>query len=90
MTSRDDGVKVVSEDYNYVFNPYRERVIHVDPEQRAVVHTEDTFESRINTADDLPSEALITAKFLGPQTGPIYVKEAEPGDTLAFQWGANV
>src|ERR671919_305542 len=33
--------------------------------------------------EDRPSRALATAKFLNPQTGPIYVQGAEPGDTLA-------
>jgi acetamidase/formamidase len=49
------------------------------------IHTEDAFESRITKKEDLPSRALATAKFLNPQTGPIYVKGAEPGDTLAVR-----
>jgi acetamidase/formamidase len=47
------------------------------------IHTDDAFESRITKREDLPSRALATAKFLNPQTGPIYVEGAEPGDTLA-------
>jgi amidase len=82
-TSRGGEVQVVPEDYSYVFNPYREPVARVEPGQRVVIHTEDAFESRINTADDLPSRALATAKFLNPQTGPVYVEGAEPGDSLA-------
>jgi amidase len=84
-TSRDDVVEVVPDDYSYVFNPYREPVARVEPGQRVVIHTEDAFESRINTVDDLPSKALATAKFLNPQTGPVYVEGAEPGDTLAVR-----
>ena len=83
--SRDDVVEVVPDDYSYVFNPYREPVARVEPGQRIVIHTEDAFESRINTVDDLPSRALATAKFLNPQTGPVYVEGAEPGDTLAVR-----
>ena len=82
---KSDVVEVVPEDYSYVFSPYREPVARVEPGQRVVIHTEDAFESRINTADDLPSRALATAKFLNPQTGPIYVEGAEQGDTLAVQ-----
>jgi acetamidase/formamidase len=33
----------------------------------------------------VPSQALAGAKFLNPQTGPIYVEGAEPGDTLAVR-----
>ena len=84
-TWREGVVEVVPEDYSYVFNPYREPVARVEPGQRVVIHTEDAFESRIRTPDDLPSKALATAKFLNPQTGPIYVEGAEPGDTLAVR-----
>jgi amidase len=84
-TSRNDGVEVVPEDYSYVFNPYREPVARVQPGQRVVIHTEDAFESRIKTSDDLPSRALATAKFLNPQTGPVYVEGAEPEDILAVR-----
>jgi hypothetical protein len=73
-TSKSDVVEVVPEDYSYVFNPYREPVASVQTGQRVLIHTEDAFESRINTADDLPSQALATAKFLNPQTGPIFVE----------------
>jgi len=82
-TSRGGEVQIVPEDYSYVFNPYREPVARVEPGQRVVIHTEDAFESRINTTDDLPSRALATAKFLNPQTGPVYVEGAKPGDSLA-------
>ena len=84
-TSTGGMVEVVPEDYSYLFNPYREPVARVKPGQRVVIHTEDAFESRIKNAEDLPSRALATAKFLNPQTGPIYVEGAEPGDTLAVQ-----
>ena len=84
-TSRDAAVEVIPEDYSYVFNPYREPVARVEPSQRVVIHTEDAFQSRIRTSDNLPSKALATAKFLNPQTGPIYVEVADPGDTLAVR-----
>lgn len=78
-------VEVRPESFSYVFNPYREPVASVKPGDRVVIHTEDAFESRIKSADDLPSKALATAKFLNPQTGPIAVEGAEPGDTLAVR-----
>jgi acetamidase/formamidase len=57
----------------------------VNPGERVTIHTDDAFESRITMKEDLPSRALATAKFLNPQTGPIYVRGAEPGDTLAVR-----
>jgi amidase len=74
--ARTDAVEVVPEDYSYVFNPYREPIARVEPGQRVKIHTEDAFESRIHTPEDLPSRALATAKFLNPQTGPIHVEGA--------------
>ena len=82
-TNEDRTAEVVPEDYSYVFNPYREPVARVRPGERVTIHTDDAFESRITKKEDLPSRALATAKFLNPQTGPIYVEGAEPGDTLA-------
>lgn len=76
-------VEVRPEDYSYVFNPYREPIAKVRPGDRVTIHCNDAFESRIKSEQDIPSRALATAKFLNPQTGPIYIEGAEPGDTLA-------
>ncbi len=84
QTNEGGTVEVVPQDYSYVFNPYREPVARVKPKERVTIYTNDAFESRITKKEDLPSRALATAKFLNPQTGPIYVEEAEPGDTLAI------
>jgi amidase len=67
--------------YQYVFGRYAEPVAQVEPGETVAIYTEDAFESRITRADDRPSEIL--GSYLNPQTGPIYVVGAEPGDTLA-------
>lgn len=85
MASEARTVEVRPDSYSYVFNPYREAIVRVNPGDRVTIHTNDAFESRIQSAEDLPSRALATAKFLNPQTGPIYVEGAEPGDTLAIR-----
>jgi amidase len=85
QTNEDHTVEVVPGDYSYVFNPYREPIARVKPGERVTIHTDDAFESRITKKEDLPSRALATAKFLNPQTGPIYVEGAELGDTLAVR-----
>jgi amidase len=85
QTNEGETVEVVPQDYSYVFNPYREPIAKVRPGERVTIHTDDAFESRITKKEDLPSRALATAKFLNPQTGPIYVEGAEPGDTLAVR-----
>jgi amidase len=85
QTNGDHASEVVPQDYSYVFNPYREPIARVKPGYRVTIHTDDAFESRITKKEDLPGRALATAKFLNPQTGPIYVEGAEPGDTLAVR-----
>src|ERR671939_138530 len=85
QTNGDHVVEVIPRDYSYVFNPYREPIATVKPGERVTIHTEDAFESRITNREDLPSRALATAKFLNPQTGPIYVEGAELGDPLAIR-----
>jgi amidase len=85
QTNEERTAEVVPGDYSYVFNPYREPIARVRPGDRVTIHTDDAFESRITKKEDLPSRALATAKFLNPQTGPIYVEGAEPGDTLAIR-----
>jgi amidase len=85
QTNEDHAAEVVPRDYSYVFNPYREPIARVKPNERVTIHTDDAFESRITKKEDLPSRALATAKFLNPQTGPIYVEGADPGDTLAVR-----
>lgn len=79
------SVEVVPGSYSYVFSPYREPIARVRPGQQVVIQCEDAFESRIRSTSDVPSRALAGAKFLNPQTGPVYVEGAEPGDTLAVR-----
>lgn len=69
--------------YSYVFSPYAEPVATVSPGETVAIFTEDAFEGRINSDEDLPSRVL--GSYLNPQTGPIYVDGAEPGDTLTVR-----
>ena len=69
--------------YHYVFSRYVDPIARVKPGETVAIYTEDAFESRITRATDRPSEIL--GSYLNPQTGPIYVEDAEPGDTLAVR-----
>ena len=75
-------IKQPNNKYNYVFSSYQEPIANVKPRETVAAYTEDAFESRIRSTSDTPSKALATAKFFNPQTGPIYVEGAEPGDIL--------
>jgi acetamidase/formamidase len=48
------------------------------------LYTEDCFAGRVRSADDLVSRLNITN--LNPQTGPFYIEDAEPGDTVAVHF----
>jgi amidase len=66
MATEARTVEVRPEDYSYVVNPYREPIERVAPGDRVTIHTNDAFESRIQSESDVASEALATAKFLNP------------------------
>ncbi len=85
MATEAQTIEIKPDSYSYVFSPYREAIARVNPGDWVTIHTNDAFESRIKSEEDLPSSALATAKFLNPQTGPVYVEGAEPGDTLAVR-----
>ena len=70
--------------YSYVFSPYAEPIASVRPGETLDIYTEDAFGSRVQSTSDLPTQVLDFPK-VNPQTGPIYVEGAEPGDTLAVE-----
>ncbi len=67
--------------YPYTFGPYAEPIARVACGETVVIHTIDAFGDRLVSEDQKPSAIL--GPYLNPQTGPIYVEGAEPGDTLA-------
>ncbi len=68
-------------EYSYVFSRYLEPIVKVQPGETVAIYTKDAFENRVSKETDLPSK--IVDGNPNPQTGPIYIEGAEPGDTLA-------
>jgi amidase len=68
--------------YRYVYGPYVEPVLRIQPGDVVAAETLDAFGGAIKTVDDLPSKAL-TMPFVNPQNGPIAVEGARRGDVLA-------
>ena len=68
--------------FHYVYGPYSEPVLTIDPGDVVVVETEDAFGGVIKSEDDRPTE-LLNFPYLNPQSGPIAVKGAQRGDCLA-------
>ena len=69
--------------YKYFFSRYEEPVAVVEPGEQVCIYTEDAFSGKVHSESDVPS-TLGTFLF-NPQTGPVYVKGAEAGDTLAVK-----
>jgi amidase len=67
--------------YHYAFSRYVEPIARVQPGETVAIYTKDAFENQITRESDKPAEIL--GPYLNPQTGPIYIEGAEPGDTLA-------
>jgi acetamidase/formamidase len=76
MTEADQGK------YHYIYGPYVEPVLRVDPGAEVSVETHDAFEGAIKSESDIPSQ-ILNFPYLNPQNGPIYVNGAEKGDCLA-------
>src|SRR5699024_1480971 len=66
--------------YSYVYSRYLDPISTVKTGEEVVIHTKDAFENRSTNESDLPNQVL--EKYVNPQTGPIYIDGAEPGDTL--------
>src|SRR5438105_5283912 len=73
--------EVVQGSYRYVYGPYADPVLTIRPGDSVVAETQDAFEGKIKTEDDLPSKVL-TMPFVNPQCGPIAVEGAEKGDVV--------
>ncbi|MBB3772569.1 acetamidase/formamidase [Angulomicrobium tetraedrale] len=69
--------------YHYVYGPYVSPVLEVDPGAVVAAETHDAFEGKIRHETDNPLE-ILNFPYLNPQNGPIYVKGAEKGDTIAI------
>ena len=65
----------------YEFSRHVEPRLRIAPGETIAVESEDAFSGQIRTADDRRDKQ--TMPFSNPQTGPIWVEGAEPGDVLA-------
>ena len=70
--------------YHYTYSPFHPPITTVDPGETVVIHTVDAFENKMTPEVERFSD-VCTYPFLNPQTGPIVVNGAEPGDTLAVK-----
>jgi acetamidase/formamidase len=69
-------------EYSFVFSRYREPIAKVEPGEEIVIHTADAFMGLLASEDDSLDEMRKKRPGPNPQTGPIFVEGAKPGDTL--------
>lgn len=67
----------------YEFSRFNEPRLRIEPGERVLIETEDAFSGQIRTDDDRRDKGK--RPYGNPQTGPIWVEGAEPGDTLAVR-----
>lgn len=72
--------------FGHLFTSQAKPIATVEPKEEVVIYTEDAFTGAIRCEADLPAKSL--PRQLNPQTGPIFIKGAEPGDTLAIKMKA--
>ncbi|MFM7070268.1 MAG: acetamidase/formamidase family protein [Planctomycetota bacterium] len=65
----------------YEFSRHNEPRLRIRPGESVLIETEDAFSGQIRTNDDRRDKTK--RPYGNPQTGPIWVEGAEPGDTLA-------
>lgn len=70
--------------YCYTYSPFHPPIATVRPSETVCIHTVDAFENKM-TPQVRHFADVCTYPFLNPQTGPILVEGAEPGDTLVVQ-----
>jgi amidase len=67
--------------YPYVMGKYDKPIASVSVDESVAIYTEDAFEGRLSDEATRPSQVL--GSYLNPQTGPVEIQGAEPGDMLA-------
>ena len=60
-----DAREIRTTTYSYAFGPYAEPIARVQPGEVLDIYTEDAFESRVQSEQDLPTKVL-NFPFLNP------------------------
>ena len=65
----------------YEFSRHNEPRLRIEPGESVLIETEDAFSGQIRTNQDRRDK--VEKPFGNPQTGPIWIEGAQPGDTVA-------
>ena len=77
------GIREIRQEgpYCYTYSPFHEPIAQVKVGETVCIHTVDAFENKMTPEVERFAD-VCTYPFLNPQTGPIVVEGAQPGDTL--------
>ena len=81
MQNGSQTIKPDESNLPYVIGPYQEPIASAEPGETFRVSTLDAFADRIDSPN-VDLKKVIQVPYVNPCTGPIFVKGAEPGDTL--------
>ena len=73
---------ITEENKIYAFSPSAQPIATVADGETVEIYTWDCFSNKLVDNDQIPSKTIY--KYGNPQTGPIFVEGAQPGDTLAI------
>lgn len=84
MTTAPSAIAEPRTGYVHTYSATHPVVARVRPGQRVVIETVDAFGNALRSGRDLPSH-LRGYPYVNPQTGPVHIEGAEPGDTLVVR-----
>src|SRR5688572_26593677 len=70
--------------FAYTYSPFHKPIARVHPGEVVTLLTADAFENKLNSPRDLCTRKC-RFPFVNPQTGPLFIEGARPGDTLAVK-----
>jgi len=71
--------------FNYVWDNAIEPVLEVESGEAVQLHVRDASDEQINAGSSVEDVSRLDFTHVNPVSGPVYVKGAEPGDTLAVE-----
>jgi amidase len=71
-------------EYSYTFGPFKEPITEVESGETIRIHTVDAYGNHLQKPGDRKTEHC-SFPYSNPQTGPIYMKGAQKGDTLVVK-----
>ncbi len=71
--------------FNYVWDNAIEPVLEVEPGEAVQLHVRDASDEQIDAGSTAEDVTRLDFTHVNPVSGPVYVKGAKPGDTLAVE-----